>query len=137
MSGCGGGETACAVCSGACCGSGRHHFTLTNLLAYLAEDQWPPAADFACSCPFLGETGCRLPVARRPYNCVTFFCESLDDRLDPEQRALLAALDGSLRCAYQAVAERYPGASLRGLWLAMDRLGRAPVFARGQTDMVE
>jgi hypothetical protein len=116
-----GGAESCAGCDGACCGCGRHHITLTNLLAYLLEGQEPPVPDFNRTCPYLGDYGCRLPVDRRPYNCITFFCEILDDRLDSADRERLLNLDRQLRREYQLVAERYPVASLRGLWIALER----------------
>lgn len=118
-----GGSSSCAGCDGACCGCGRHHFTLTNLLAYLLAGEEPPVPDFGRSCPFLGATGCRLPAARRPYNCITFFCETLEDRLNPGDQACLRHLDHRLRTVYQQIAARYPGASLRGLWIALERCG--------------
>lgn len=118
-----GGAEACAGCDGACCGCGRHHFTLTNLLAYLLEGETPPTPDFNCTCPYLGNSGCRLSVSRRPYNCITFFCETLDNRLDSADRERLRTLDRQLRSQYQLVAERYPVASLRGLWIGLERAG--------------
>ena len=123
-----GGVDACAGCDGACCGCGRHHVTLTNLLAYLLNGENPPPPDFSRICPYLGDHGCRLPVARRPYNCITFFCETLDDRLSATDRELLSVLDRELRSEYQRIAERYPAASLRGLWIALERAGRGPLL---------
>ena len=118
-----GGVDACTGCDGACCGCGRHHVTLTNVLAYLVAGEDPPAPDFSRSCPYLDAEGCRLPVARRPYNCITFFCEILDSRLDGAARERLHALDAQLRNEYLRVAERYPAAGLRGLWISLGRLG--------------
>jgi len=118
-----GGVESCAVCDGTCCGCGRHHINLTNLLAYLLNGEEPPAPDFSGTCPYLGDRGCSLPVARRPYNCITFFCETLDDRLDSFDRGRLHMLDQQLRAEYQRVAERYPAATLRGLWIALERVG--------------
>jgi hypothetical protein len=126
-----GGVRACAVCDGACCGCGRHHVTLTNLLAYLLADDVPPAPDFSKTCPYLGESGCRLPVDRRPYNCITFFCEQLEENLSVEDRQQLRLLDRQLRRAYQSLAERYPSASLHGLWIALERIdGTDILFAK-------
>lgn len=119
-----GGPRVCAACDGACCGCGRHHVTLANLLVYLLADQVPPAPDFDRTCPYLGEAGCRLPVPCRPYNCITFFCEQLEDGMTPEDRAQLRQLDRQLRREYQSIAERHPLASLQGLWIALDRAGR-------------
>ena len=123
-----GGTTACADCDGACCGCGRHHITLTNLLGYLIAGEEPPAPDFTKSCPYLGEHGCCLPVVRRPYNCITFFCEQLEENLDTEKRRMLRELDQRLREEYQAIADRYRAASLRGIWIALDRIGEGQIL---------
>lgn len=123
-----GGADACAGCDGACCACGRHHITLTNLLAYLLQGEVPPVPDFSCACPYLGEQGCLLPVAKRPYNCITFFCEILDDQLDSVDREQLRTLDHQLRREYQRVAERYPAATLRGLWIALERVGNGQLL---------
>jgi len=123
-----GGVQLCVECDGACCGCGRHHVTLTNLLAYLLADEEPPAPDFGKTCPYLGEQGCRLPVSRRPYNCITFFCEQLEENLSEQSRQQLRLLDQSLRREYQALAERYPSASLRGIWIALDRIENGDIL---------
>jgi hypothetical protein len=123
-----GGTIACADCAGTCCGCGRHHITLTNLLSYLIEGEDPPPPDFAKTCPYLGENGCCLPVARRPYNCITFFCEQLEENLDDEKRRRLRELDQSLREAYQAIEDRYRAASLRGIWIALERIGEGQIL---------
>lgn len=125
-----GGFSACAACDGSCCACGKHHLTLTNLLAYLLAEETPPTPAFDSPCPFLGCEGCLLPVARRPYNCITFFCEVLEDRLDDQEKKQLRALDHQLRREYQRVEERYPAASLRGLWIAMERIGEGPLLQR-------
>lgn len=117
-----GGLRTCAVCAGTCCACGLHHVTLTNLLAYLLAEEEPPAPDFGRTCPYIGESGCRLPVEHRPYNCITFFCEQLEAGLSEEGRRQLRLLDQQLRQEYQRLAERYPSASLRGLWIALDRI---------------
>lgn len=132
-----GGSNACTGCDGACCGCGRHHLTLTNLLAYLLEGESPPAPDFNSTCPFLGERGCRLPVDRRPYNCITFFCETLEERLDCAGREQLRSLDRKLRAEYLRVAERYPAASLRGLWIALERVGGGQILRATEKLMLE
>ena len=132
-----GGGAACARCDGSCCGCGRHHLTLTNLLAYLLAGEEPPAPDFNRTCPFLGERGCLLPVTRRPYNCITFFCETLEDRLDSGEREQLRSLDRHLRAEYLRIAERYPVASLRGLWIALERTGGGQILAAVQKVMVD
>jgi hypothetical protein len=131
------GMVACSGCDGACCGCGRHHVTLTNLLAYLLEGETPPTPDFSRTCPFLGERGCLLAVDRRPYNCITFFCETLEDQLDAGDCEQLRSLDRQLRNQYQLMAERYPAASLRGLWIALQRTGDGPLLRSTETDVIE
>jgi hypothetical protein len=131
------GKGACAGCDGACCGCGRHHVTLTNLLAYLLEGETPPSPDFSRTCPYLGERGCLLTVDRRPYNCITFFCETLEDQLDAEDCAHLRTLDRRLRNEYQLIAERYPAATLRGLWIALQRVGDGALLSSTGIDVIE
>lgn len=123
-----GGTIACADCDGACCGCGRHHITLTNLLGYLIAGDDPPPPDFTRTCPYLGENGCCLPVTRRPYNCITFFCEQLEAKLDAGQRRVLRELDQRLRDEYLAVADRYRAASLRGIWIALGDIGEGRIL---------
>lgn len=118
-----GGTESCARCDGCCCGCGRHHITLTTLLTYLLEDEDPPTPDFSSTCPYLGVQGCLLMVSRRPYNCITFFCEILDDQLNSNDNETLRTLDRQLRYEYQLIAARYPAATLRGLWIALERVG--------------
>jgi hypothetical protein len=132
-----GGNESCAGCNGACCACGRHHITLTNLMAYLLEGEDPPVPNFNSTCPFLGPSGCRLTVARRPYNCITFFCETLEDRLDPVECEQLRSLDRKLRNEYERVAARYPAASLRGLWIALERVGGGQLLRSATKVMIE
>jgi len=128
-----GGEQACRSCLGECCGCGRHHLTLTNLLGALLAGREPVEPDFSLPCPFLGPSGCRLIPALRPYNCITFFCDTLEQNLGTAGRARLRDLDARLRSHYQAVADRYPLASLRGLCLALDRHGHDFLLRRQES----
>ena len=127
-----GGESICADCDGVCCVCGRHHITLTNLLGYLIAGEDQPSPDFTRTCPYLGKGGCVLPVARRPYNCITFFCEQLEENLSEENRQQLRFMDQQLRREYQALAERYPAASLRGIWIALERIGDGEILSTKQ-----
>jgi hypothetical protein len=126
------GAATCADCLGDCCSLGRHHVTLTNLLGYLLDGETPPAPDFMQTCPMLGSQGCRLPVGRRPFNCIIFLCEPLDAALGNEQRERFAALESELRAAYEAIAARCSGASLRGLLLAAKRVGEQPLLTNSR-----
>lgn len=109
------GEGACRDCRGACCGRGKYHPTLANLLVYLIEGGSPPVPDFRNSCPFLGAEGCLLIPGRRPFNCVTFICDTIEECLSPAERDLFYALERDLRAHYEALARRYVGAGLRGV----------------------
>lgn len=132
-----GGVAACTGCDGACCSCGRHHVTLTNLLSYLLEGETPPVPDYSRTCPYLGEKGCLLIVARRPYNCITFFCETLENQLDAVDCERLRTLDRALRNEYERVAERYPAASLRGLWIALQRIGDGALLNSTGLDVIK
>jgi hypothetical protein len=122
------GPAICTDCLGGCCSRAKHHLTLTNLLAYLLAGEEPPLPDFTLACPMLGPDGCRLPVTRRPFNCIIFLCEAVDRELSAEQRDAFAGIESELRTAYHAIADRCPGASLRGLLIAAARCGDRPLL---------
>lgn len=117
------GPDLCRCCLGACCACGTHHFTLVNLLAYLVGDDQPPAPDFTQGCPFLSKSGCRLPVARRPFNCVIFLCEAVWKNMSERQHSMARQCEDELRRQYLAFEDRFAGASLRGLLIRAERLG--------------
>jgi len=123
------GPDICTDCLGGCCSRAKHHLTLTNVLASLLAGEEPPQPDFTLSCPLLGPHGCRLPAGRRPFNCIIFFCEDLDRKLTDAQREILHRVETALRSTYEAIAERCPGASLRGLLIAATRLGQRPLLS--------
>lgn len=125
-----GGEDDCEPCAGQCCARGSHHLTLANLLACFLDSAPLPKADFSRTCPLLGAEGCLLPAERRPFNCVTFFCEPIEARLLPAQRRQLAVLEQRLREVYLAFDRRYLGSSLRGLLIGAERLGARPFLQR-------
>lgn len=124
------GVRLCRSCNGACCEKGRHHLTLVNLLGFLLAGEDPPAPDFASTCPFLSNVGCRLDVERRPFNCVTFNCEAVEAALDAASRADFYAMERQLRRLYTAFDQRYAGSSLRGLLIRAERLGERPFLER-------
>ncbi|MBW2477392.1 MAG: hypothetical protein JRE63_08740 [Deltaproteobacteria bacterium] len=131
------GGKICKVCGGACCDSGRHHLSLANLLGLLFANASPPTPDFSRGCPFVGDDGCLLAIPHRPYNCITFFCDSLDNRMTAEQRTLLANHDRALRAEYTAIAQRYEAAGLGRLWLTLNRLGWRSIFRRRPDHVVD
>ena len=123
------GPKICTDCLGGCCSRAKHHLTLTNVLASLLAGEEPPQPDFALACPMLGPHGCRLPVGRRPFNCIIFLCDALDRELTGAQREDFARVELTLRSTYEAIAARCPGASLRGLLIAAARLEERPLLS--------
>ena len=114
------GEDICRDCDGACCGHGLYHPTLVTVLAHLVLNLPLPTPEFKQSCPYLGVAGCSFSPSVRPYTCLTFICELIEDRLTAEQRQVLSVLELELRGIYEAFDYRYSGSSLRGL------MNRAP-----------
>ncbi len=124
------GASRCLACNGACCEKGRHHLTLVNLLGFLLLGESPPEPDFAATCPFLTASGCSLDVERRPFNCVTFNCEAVEDALDEGSRTAFYQLERQLRQLYETFDQRYAGSSLRGLLIRAERLGERSFLER-------
>jgi hypothetical protein len=110
------GGSVCALCQGECCRTGRYHVTAVEVLAYLVTGReiFSPRFD-AGSCPFLGETGCLMEPAFRPYNCVTFLCDRLDDGLSSEQRTAFAALSAQLLDSYRAIEALFANRFISGI----------------------
>jgi hypothetical protein len=124
-----GGLELCRRCQGDCCGCGRNHMTLINLLPFVLADEAPPAMDFSRTCPYSGDSGCLLEPSRRPFNCVIFLCEEVEAALSSAQRHLFLALEGRLRDLYLEFDHRYAGSSLRGLFIRNQTLGGAPFLS--------
>jgi hypothetical protein len=127
-------STVCRDCQGSCCDCGKNHFGLVNLLFFLLADEPLPVADFQQGCPFLSATGCRLDAGRRPFNCVTFICDEIEDRLIAKDCAYFYQLEKQLRGVYLEFEQRYAGAGAYGLILRSERLGGRGFFAPGLSD---
>ena len=109
------GEIVCRDCAGACCEHGLYHPTLVTILAHLVVNHPLPVPDFEQSCPYLGVVGCQFPPHLRPYNCLTFICDKIDDRYTDDQQHAMLTLELELREIYEAFDTRYSGSTLRGL----------------------
>jgi len=116
------GDAICTTCQGGCCRSGQHHIGLVNLLSLLSQDRPIPLPDFSQGCPWLTPNGCSLASEARPYNCISFICEAIEERLSPARVAEFYRLDRELRALYQAFAGRFAGAGFQGLLLRYQRL---------------
>lgn len=88
--------------------------TLANVLSGLL-DRALPVADFSQTCPFLTDQGCALAVESRPFNCVTFICDTIEECLSSEDQQQFYTLERQLREHYTAFDQRYIGSSLQGL----------------------
>lgn len=104
----------CQHCLGSCCERGNNHMTLANVLSGLL-DRTLPSADFSQTCPFLNAQGCALRVESRPFNCVTFICDTIEESLSAEDLIKFYSLEQQLREHYIAFDQRYIGSSLQGL----------------------
>lgn len=124
------GETVCRDCRGDCCALGHNHLTLANLLALYGSGQPLPQLDFSKTCPLLTPKGCQLAAAYRPYNCISFVCERIETRLNPQQLTEFYQTEKELRQLYRFFQQRYAGASLSGLLIAADRLQGRPFLQR-------
>lgn len=108
------GPNHCLSCLGSCCERGNNHMTLANVLNCLLNYNLPNA-DFSRTCPFLGDSGCTLRIETRPFNCVTFICDIIEDTLTTPDQERFYLLERQLREQYTAFDQRYIGSSLQGL----------------------
>jgi hypothetical protein len=108
----------CAGCGGACCVAGKYHFTPVDLLVYLVtgEPLFAPLFDNGL-CPYLGGTACLIATAYRPFNCITFNCELIEDLLSADEVARFYRLERELRANYAAIRAVFPGNSMQGALL--------------------
>lgn len=110
------GETICAICQGGCCLSGKYHFTVTDLLAYISDGKELFVPDFTRShCPYLGKTGCSMDPEYRPFNCITFNCERLERLLPHSDVQQFYDIERKLRTQYNAVEEIFGNKFVYGL----------------------
>jgi hypothetical protein len=108
--------TVCATCGGACCMSGKYHFTVVDLLVCLVDETELPAPRFGQGvCPYLGNRGCQMTPAYRPFTCVIFNCDLVEMRLDPLQKKRLYHLEGELRGHYAGLEKLFGRRFMGGL----------------------
>ena len=122
----------CASCGGQCCLTGKYHFTVVDLLAYLADDRelFTPRFDHD-ACPYLGGDGCLMAPPYRPFNCVTFNCERLECLLESPEKERLARLEQELRTIYGRFEELIGVRIMGGLLMNAERdivQNRSPIL---------
>lgn len=91
----------CAGCKGECCRFGKHHFTAVDLLVYLSSgrDLFEPSFDNPC-CPYHGGSGCLMEPGLRPFNCIIFICEQLENLLEEGVKIEVNRVETQLRGIY-------------------------------------
>lgn len=122
-----GAESYCAECMGACCRTGKYHFSVLDLLVFLSsgEDIVKPSFEGDC-CPYMDDDGCQMEPSLRPFPCITFHCEELYNLLAPETAEQLSVLENKLRnrCALIEVLLGNP--VMKSLFMAFERYLREP-----------
>lgn len=112
----------CVACGGLCCEKGKYHFSVIDLLMYLSSGKELFIPSFReTPCPFLGEEGCLMDPAYRPFTCITFHCERLEDLLSPADLERIHHLERSLRKLCQKLETLFGGRLMQGLLLSCAR----------------
>lgn len=105
----------CAGCGGACCVSGKYHFRIADLLVYLATGKslFAPRFDNG-RCPYLGEPECLIPAGYRPFNCITFNCDLIEDQLPRDEVSRFYRMEQELKARYAEIRSLFPARSMDG-----------------------
>ena len=117
-----GASGVCTSCRGECCRTGKYHFRVLDLLAYLVDGRELFTPRFGREgCPFLGEQGCLMAPSLRPFNCITFNCDRVEALIDPRERNRLVSLEHELRDCCRRV-EVLGGLTVKGgLMMSQER----------------
>jgi hypothetical protein len=117
-----GAEKICAACRGLCCGHGKHHFTVVDLLSLLAASRETPVPAFATpDCPYHDGTGCSMSPEFRPFNCIIFLCEEIENETPVAARVRLETLEKELRRLYLNLEQLLGNRFANGLLIAYER----------------
>ncbi len=124
----------CAKCLGECCNRGKNHVTVVDILVYLSygTELFAPRFEHAV-CPYIGECGCLMPPEYRPYNCVTFICESIECGLKPFLKERFYAAERELKSLYEGLEQLFDNKFRYGLLRNVERViaGEAESILRG------
>jgi hypothetical protein len=112
----------CTACGGECCRTGKYHFTVVELLVHLVERKELFTPRFEQQfCPYLDERGCLMASAYRPFNCVIFNCEQLENQLTTAQKERLIRLERELRSLYAGFERLFGNRFMGGLLMNCER----------------
>jgi len=113
----------CADCQGLCCGHGKHHFTVVDLLGYLAASRELFVPGFGNPiCPYHTGSGCLMESGLRPLNCIIFLCDRLDELLPEPAKLELASLEKELRRLYSCLEQLLGNRFANGLLITHERV---------------
>jgi hypothetical protein len=117
-----GSASICRSCGGACCRNGKYHVSLLDLLAYRITRSEAVVPDFtkAPHCPYGGIGGCRMPPRFRPFTCVIFNCDAVEERMGADGRERFALAEQELRLAVKQVETLLGFRAGRALLLSCD-----------------
>jgi hypothetical protein len=111
-----GGGKICENCRGECCKKGKYHFTVIDLLVFLAEGKALFAPHFGRErCPYSGDAGCLMEPEYRPFNCITFHCERLEELLQAPDIEAFYELEKKLRSQYSGLERMFDNRLAYGL----------------------
>lgn len=112
----------CASCRGECCRTGKYHFRVLDLLAYLVAGRELFIPRFGQDiCPYLGAHGCLMEPSLRPFNCITFNCDRVESLISLQERERLVRLEQELRDCCRRL-EELCGLHVRGgLMMSQER----------------
>ena len=116
-----GAERYCADCGGACCRTGKYHFSVVDLLVFLSggEEIVKPSFQADC-CPYMGKEGCQMEPSLRPFPCITFCCEELHALMAPDVAERLAVLEKGVRACYHWIEELFGRPLMKSLLIAYE-----------------
>jgi hypothetical protein len=125
------GSAICASCGGECCRTGKYHFTVADLLVYLANGRELFIPCFTQdACPYLGPRGCLMDPGCRPFNCITFNCERVECFMEPQHMERFIRLEEDLRTGCRRIEELFGSRYRGGLLMSWERN-----FDQGRHDM--
>lgn len=122
------GESTCGDCGGACCRSGKYHVSVADVLVYHALERSLFLPDFhSGGCPFLAPDGCVMPPGFRPFSCITFACDALEDEVGEQRADEARQCESALRAHYRAIGGIIASDGMKPVL----SLGEHPEGARG------
>lgn len=112
----------CEACRGICCGFGKHHFSVVDLLGYLVAEQelFTPVFNNQL-CPYHTGSGCVMEPALRPFNCTIFICDEIEACLDDTVKLQLTVIEKQLRRLYSELEKLLGNRFENGLLITYER----------------